>query len=125
MPIFSKLQNKTPKEKRRLLWISVCTSTVIIFILWITVFPKDYLGNNEGQKSLTGLKDEFYNSEENQEFDQYMDSLKILDNFEENFNLESIIQNEQNDTLQNETSIEDIFSSDEDREMIRLPLEKD
>lgn len=125
MPFFSKLQNKTPKEKRKLLWIFVCTSTVIIFILWITVFPKDYLSNNEKQKSLTGLKDEFYNSKENQEFDQYMDSLKILDGFNENFNLENIIKNEQNTNPQNETKIEDIFSSDEDREMIRLPLEKD
>ena len=126
MPIFKNLHNKTPKEKRKLLWIFTGISTLIIFILWILIFPKDYLDNKEGQKSFTDIKDEFDNSEENKQFDQYMDSLEIFENFDEQMDIDSLIDKAQNpDTKQKSSSSEDNISGlEEETYYHRLPIEE-
>lgn len=126
MSIFNNIQNKAPKEKRRLLWIFTGISTLIIFILWIVIFPKDYLDNKEGQKSFSDLKEEFDNSEENKQFDEYMNSLEIFQNFDKQMDLESILDEAQNtDTKQKSSADKNYVSEIEDEtDIYRLPLEQ-
>jgi len=124
MSFLSKLQNKPPKEKRKLLWILVCIGTALIFISWVTIFPKDYLNNGENQKSLADIKELYDSSEQNKQFDQYMDSLKIFDDFNENFDFENLLQG-----TPDENRAEDIEANKsinqltEDNKQNRLPLE--
>lgn len=125
MPILNNLHNKTPKEKRRLLWIFTGASTMVIFILWIVIFPKDYLDNKEGQKSLGDIKEEFDNSEENKQFDQYMNSLEIFENFDEKMDIDSLIDKAQNSsTKQMSSSNENNVNEIEEKTYYnRLPIE--
>jgi hypothetical protein len=124
MPILKNIQSKPPREKRKMLWILVGSSAVIIFILWIVVFPKDYLEKKDDQKSFGELREEFENSEENKQFDEYMNSLEIFEQFDENLDFEDIINEAQNTEYNTDPYMQNV-SDGEPRQKLRLPLEKD
>lgn len=126
MPILKNIQSKSPREKRKMLWILVGSSAIVIFILWIVVFPKDYLEKKDDQKSLGEIREEFENSEENKQFDEYMNSLEIFDQFEENLDFEDILNEAQNTEINSNNSQGIENNSDyEPRQKLRLPLEQD
>lgn len=118
MSLIKNLQQKTKKEKNKILWILVSVCASIVLVLWITVFPKDFIQKKSEQKSIGDLKKDF--KEDNKEFDEYMDSLEIFQEFEEGFDLEKIIE----ETMPDEELYEDVDKKEAQRDYLRLPLEE-
>ena len=81
MNFFEDLRNKPREERKKLLWIITGVASVIIFIIWFILAPKDYLNkDNDGRVHLSDLKGEIQDSFSGTEFDELQDNVDKLKN---------------------------------------------
>ena len=121
MSWLEKLRNKSQSEKKKLLWIVMGITSVIVFLVWLTAIPKDYL-NKEGEKKehLADLQGAIQGTFSGQEFDELQDSVDKLKNIDgEMIGLEETLDKSADDS-QLDTQPEDTDIKPKNR----LPLEE-